>query len=393
MRAERFTGGRGVMLGAAVVGALGLLITLVGFFVAPGPALHSYLVAFCYWTGLGVAALILLCIFHASHARWMVVLRRAIESIPAALWLMVPLFLPIAVGMAHLYPWVEPPAGLSEHELGLLEHKRAYLNPPFFLLRAALYFGCWVLVAELLRRWSVRQDESGDGELTSKQRRLGAGALPALAVTLTFASVDWLMSLEPLWFSTVFGVYFFAGSFVSAIAVVTLCAALAFRRELDGGLATPEHLHSLGKLLFAFVCFWAYIAYSQYMLMWIADLPEEVPWYLARTGSGWRRVALLLFVGHFVVPFVALLSARLKRRPGPLAALAGWILLMHFVDLYWVVMPALHRDAPRVHWTDFSAFFGVGGAAVAFALFRLRGGYAVPVRDPFLAASVRYTQP
>lgn len=396
MNLARFQGGRRAMVGAALAGALGLLLTGLGAFLRPTEALHSYLVAFSYWTGIAVASLLWLCIFHASHAKWMVVLRRSLEAMALLVLPSAALFLPVALGMGRLYSWVDPPEGLSEELRKLLEHKRPYLNRPFFLARGAAYFVLWGLVAHLLWRWSSAQDLSNgrpSEELLVRQRRLAAGALPFIAVALTFAAFDWLMSLEPTWFSTLFGVYYFAGSSVAAIAALTLSAIWGRGRLLPEKAVGPSHLHSLGKLLFAFVCFWGYIAFSQYMLMWIANLPEEVSWLIPRAKGAWRPVGQFLFVGHFAAPFVLLLSRERKQKPAFLAGMCLWILAVHYVDLLWVVVPALHPDAPGLSWADVTAFVGVGGIAVSFWLWRLRGHFTVPAADPFLAHSLRYSAP
>src|SRR5262249_42971530 len=229
--------------------------------------------------------------------------------------------------------------------------------------------------------------------LTVKQRRLGAGSLPFLALSITFAAFDWLMSLDPTWYSTIFGVYYFAGSFLGAIALLTLTTALARGANLFGSLVSPDHYHNLGNFLLAFTVFWAYIAFSQFMLIWIANLPEEVTWYLVRTGGKWRAVAVALAMAQFVLPFFALLSSEIKRNPRTLAAVAAWILVWHYLDVYWLVMPALHREAPAPHWTDLAAFAGVGGIAVAYTLWTLRGSYTIPVGDPYLHASLQFRRP
>jgi hypothetical protein len=247
------------------------------------------------------------------------------------------------------------------------------------------------VVAHLLRSWSVRQDAEGGVALTLRQRRLGAGSLPFLALTMTFASFDWMMSLDPRFFSTIFGVYWFAGSFMGAFAVVIVAAA-ATRHDPTafGHHASLEHFHSLGKFLLAFVSFWAYVAFSQFMLIWIANIPEEVPWYILRIDGGWRFVGMFLALFHFLVPFFLLLSRDLKRSPRSLSLVAAWLLLAHWVDVYWLVMPHLHADGPRPWIFDLTAFVGVGGAAVAFTILRMRGAATVPVRDPYLEESLRY---
>jgi hypothetical protein len=391
MTLSPYQGGRRplVLAGAAAAGGLGL--TLVGGLVLDARrALFAYLVAFVYWVGLSLGALVLLGALHASSARWSVVLRRFVETAAQAMPLFVVLFVPVALGMELLFPWVDPHA-LTGDLAHAVHNKLPYLNRTGFLVRAAVYFGVWIVVAHLLRAWSVRQDTAGGVALTRWQRRLGAGSLPFLALTLTFAAFDWMMSLDPRFFSTIFGVYWFAGSFMGAFAVVIVAGA-ATRGDPTafGHHMNVEHFHSLGKFLLAFVAFWAYVAFSQFMLIWIANIPEEVPWYILRIEGGWRWVGVFLAVFHFVVPFFLLLSRDLKRSPRALAWVAAWTLLAHWVDVYWLVMPHLHPDGPRPSLLDLTAFVGVGGAAVAFTILRMRGAAAVPVRDPYLEDSLRY---
>lgn len=390
---RKFDGGRSVMLGAGALGVVGLLIALAGIGVDPVPAMHSYLLAFVYWGGIALASVVLLQIFHATRARWMVVLRRAVELMASSVSIFVLLFIPIAVGMKHLYPWVDPPKGLSDHAIHLLEHKRPYLNVTFFLVRSFFYLLLATLIANRLLRWSVAQDTSGDIDLTARQRRFGVGALPFIALAFSFAGFDWLMSLEPLWFSTIFGVYYFAGSFLSAISLLVVITDRARGKNLYGNLVTPEHVHNLGKLMLAFTCFWAYIAFSQFLLIWIANLPEEVPFFIVRMKGAWGAVGASLIIIHFLIPFGCLLSRSLKRNRSSLAAVAFWILLVHAVDLYWLIMPALSPDRLVFHWSLIPAFVGVGGIAVAFGVWRARGHFTVPVRDPYLGDSLAYRQP
>ncbi len=387
-------GGRRALAISAAAGAAGLAVTFLGaLFGDPRRALTAYLVAYVYWIGLAVGALILLGAFHAAKATWPVVLRRFLETMPATLPLFAVLFVPILVGMRRLFPWVDLsalPAELAREAA----HRRPYLNVPFFLVRAAIYFVVWIAVAHLLRAWSIRQDSAGGVALTRRQRRLGAGSLPLLALTMSFAAFDWMMSIDPRFYSTIFGVYWFAGSFLGTFAVVIVAGALTRADPGQfGAHLTAEHFHSLGKFLLAFVAFWAYIAFSQFMLIWIANIPEEVPWYVLRTGGGWLWVASFLAVFQFAVPFFLLLSRPLKRNPRKLAWISGWLLFVHWIDVYWVVFPHLDPAGPRPSLWDLAAFVGVGGAAVAFALFRMRGAVAVPVNDPYLDESLRYLPP
>jgi hypothetical protein len=348
-------------------------------------------VAFVYWAGIALAALIMNMAFQAGKAKWYVVARRVLETIPLSGLLFLVLFLPIVLGMGKIFPWVDP-SHLEGELAHLAEHRRPYLNVPFFLVRSGVYFAVWIAVAHLLHGWSVRQDDEAGFALTQRQRRLGAGALPFVALVMTFAAFDWQMSADLHLASTIFGLYWFAGSFLSAFAVLILALHALRADGLPGALVNANHWHSLGKYLLAFTAFWAYIAFSQFLLIWIANLPEEVPWYLARGQGGWLGMAVFLIVFHFLVPFFTLLSRDLKRRPRALAFVALYLLVVHYVDVYWVMMPALQHDAHGVspHLADLTAFVGVGGAAVAFVAWRLRGRAAVPVGDPYLQESLRY---
>jgi hypothetical protein len=388
-----FTGGRRLVLWATVVGAAGLAVTGLGAAVFDARrALYAYLVAFAYWLGIALGALILLGALHASNARWSVVLRRFVEHVPAALPLLLVLFVPIVLGSRHLFPWT---SDALEGELReLVAHKRPWLNLPFFVARGIFYFVTWVVVAELLRRWSLRQDGTGGVTLTRWQRRLGAGSLPLLALTLSFAAFDWLMSIDPRFYSTIFGVYWFAGSFLAIFAVIIIAGVLTRNDPTQfGAHMNVEHFHSLGKFLLAFTAFWAYIAFSQFLLIWIANVPEEVPWFILRIDGGWGVVGAILAAFQFLVPFFLLLSRDLKRSPRALAWVAAWVLLMHWVDLYWLVMPHLDPAGPRPSLWDLSAFVGVGGLTVAFAVARMRGTLAIPARDPYIEDSLRYLPP
>lgn len=387
---ERFEGGRLPMLLSAAVGAAGLGVTGVGWGVDTRRALFAYLFAFAYWGGLAVASLLLLGIFHASKARWPVVLRRMLETMAGTIPLFAVLFTPILAGANELFIWTNPSPSLPEQELAKLHHKQAYLNLPFWGARAVLYFGLWIAVSELLLRWSRRQDETGEQVLTLRLRALGAGTLPLVALALSFASLDWLMSLEPLFVSTIYGLYYFSGAFVGALALLTVATAVARGPNLYGSLINASHRASLGKFLFAFSIFWAYIAFDQYFLIWIAHLPAEVRWYIPRISGAWEKVALFIVIARFLIPFVVLLSRPFKEHRRLLTAMAVWILVGHAVDLYWLVLPVVDPAAPRLHWTDFSAFAGVGGASLAFALWRLRGHYTLPLKDPYLHESLAY---
>jgi len=391
---QRYDGGRNVMMGAGAIGLIGTLATIAGMFTADGrAAAYSYLFGFAYWGGMALAAVVLLQIFMATQARWMVVLRRPVEIMAVTVTLFLILFIPIILGMKQIYSWVEPAADLPRETLKLLEHKRPYLNTGFFVIRSFGYLLLATVVAQRLFGWSTKQDTTGDIQLTTRQRRLGAGALPFVALMFSFAAFDWLMSLNPTWFSTIYGVYFFSGSFVSVLALLIVVTDRARGKNLYGDYVSPEHIHNLGKLMLAFICFWTYIGFAQFLLIWIAGLPEEIPFYLVRMHGGWAAVSIFLIFGHFFIPFGLLLSRSRKRHSGRLSLVAFWVLLVHAVDIYWLIVPSLDPNALVLHWSLLTAFVGIGGLSVAFAMWRIRGHFTVPIRDPYLADSLAYKQP
>src|SRR5438105_2490741 len=367
---DRYSGGRVALVWSAGVGAVGLVLTAVGLAFDAKRTMLSYLVAFLYFLGLALGMLALNMANHAARARWHVVIRRIIEVMHSPLPVFVLLFIPILVFAKHLFVWIDPPASLGKEILDNLRQKSGWLNFPFFIIRAAVYFAVWLVVSELLFRYSVAQDIDGSSRWTRLQRRWGSAGLPLVGFTVTFAAFDWIMSLNPTWYSTLFGVYYISGFFLASLAILTIVVTIT--RDDPGSFGahtTPAHFHNLGKLLLAFTAFWGYIAFSQYMLMWHANLPDEVPWFLVRTRGAWKPVSVLLVVGHFIVPFFALLSRDLKLHPRALAVVAGWLLFVHFVDLVWLVMPSapLHDLGPRwapggfaVPWTLGPAMVGRG---------------------------------
>lgn len=395
---ERYTETPRLMVPAFGIGILGLVLTAVGAFVGDArAAAHSYLFAFTYWVGISVASIIMVAIFHASKAKWMTVLRRAMETMAVSVPIFVPLFFGLLPFMKDLYPWW-PGSALASHMTELELHQMSfkqhgYLNPTFFAVRQVIYFGVWIFVSQRLYSWSTRQDEAGELMFTEKQRVLGPGSLPFLALTITFAAFDWLMSLTPLWQSTIYGAYYFAGSFLAAFCLLTLATANAQGKNLYGNLVTTAHYHNLGKLMLAFVAFWAYIAFSQFLLIWVANVPEEATWYHVRIFGIWEWVSVALFFVQFMIPFAILLSRNLKLQARKLSVVAIYLLIAHALDMYWLIFPAYDREHPAFPWTIIPAFFGVGGIVVGYALFRARGRYTVPVKDPYIAESLRYVQP
>jgi hypothetical protein len=367
----------------ALVGAVVCAILGAG---NPKQFFFSWLVSFLFFLSLALGALFFVLIQYAAQGGWGIVLRRIGETTFAMFPVMAALFLPVVLGLHDLYSW----AGSGAEDNALLRWKAPYLNVPFFLIRAALYFGIWSFIALLYYRSSRGQDETGDPAVSARLRRLAGPAIIVLALTQTFASVDWIMSLTPQWYSTIFGVYFFVGSFVGFIALLSVVAVAMRRAGLLDTIISAEHLHDVGKLLFAFTAFWAYIGFSQFFLIWYANLPEETIWYKTRIEGSWMPVSLLLMTGHFFAPFFYLMGRTVKRKGATLAAGGAWLLAMHFVDLYWQVMPTLHPEGFRPSALDAAALVTIGGCVVAAASWLMRRQALVPVRDPRLAESLTF---
>jgi hypothetical protein len=385
-----FKGGGRAPLIALGVGAAGLLILVLGLFIDRRQTAYSYLAAYAWAASLPLGALLFLMTGHLMGSVWTIPFRRITEGVVAAFPALAILFVPVAIGLGDLYSWAGAPGPGADdpHVQHLIHHKHAYLRGDFFIIRTAVYYALWIGLGTILCRWSIAQDR--DPARASGPPRVASGAgLPAMALTLTFASFDWLMSLMPQWFSAAFGLYFFAGSAVGGLALIVALSDRANRTLLAGALG-PSHFHALGKLLFAFVVVWAYIAYSQGFIIWIAHKPEEIVWYVARVRSSWGWVTLALVIGHFALPFFLLMPREVKRRPKLLTIGAIWLLAFHYLDIHWLVLPAL-RPGFYPHWLDLGALAFVGGLTAAFGLWRMRGLPVVPIGDPRLPAGMRYT--
>jgi len=378
-----------VVVGSLVVATLGLVVLGIGMIVDAPRACFAYLAAWTYGVSIAIGALLLLMIGHAAKASWMVVTRRTTEAVVDALPLYALLFVPIAASLSRIYPWAGDVGALEPGVREAVLHKRAYLNPTFFVVRTGVYFAILIAVGALLGAWSRANDVRPSLAWTHRMRALSGGGLPVVGLTLTWASFDWTMSLQPAWSSTIFGLYDFAGAFVGAIALVCILEGLPSRRA-GGSAMSADHAQALGRVLFAMVIFWAYMAFSQLLIYWIGDLPEEVSFYAVRTAGSWRGVTAVLVVGHFVLPFFALLSRPLKRRPAYLAAVGGWMLAMHAVDIYWLVLPVHDVSGVRPHWVDVAALAFVGGLSCAWVTVRYRAAAPMPRFVPGLAEGIHY---
>jgi hypothetical protein len=369
---------------AMIVGAIGILASFAGAAFASDQFFRSWLLSYLFWFAIALGALPLVMLHHLVGGRWGFATRRILESATRTLPLMGILFVPLAFGIHSLYEWSDEAVVAQDI---ILQHKSPYLNTPFFLLRAVLYFAAWLILGWLLNRWSDEQDRSRDASIVKRFQRLSGPGLIIYALTITFAATDWVMSLEPRWFSTIYGMMFMVGQTLTTLAfVIAILALLADTPPLSGFLK-PEILNDLGNLLFAFIMLWAYLAFSQYLIIWSGNLPEEIPWYLRRSQGGWQWMAVALALFHFAIPFFLLLIRRYKRQRQVISSIALAVVIMRFVDLMWLVVPA-HEPAFRVHWLDLATLAGIGGLWFAGFSRQLRKRSLLPLGDPEFRSGV-----
>jgi hypothetical protein len=364
---------------AFIVGALFLLVLLVGAVFNRRQIFQSYLIGWTFWTGIAIGSIALLMLQHLTGGGWGFVIRRVLEAATRTLPVMAILFLPVILGAHDIYHhWLDHEE-LAKH--AVVQFKTPYLNLPFFIVRAVIYFAVWLALMFFLNKWSLAQDRTADNRYTKNMRVLSGPGMVALIFTVTFASVDWYMSLEPEWFSTIYGFIFVAAWSLSALAFVIAIMARLSREEPMKRIVAPLHFHDLGKLLLALVMLWAYFAFSQYLIIWSGNLPEEIGWYIVRTSTVWGTIVVGIAILHFGAPFLFLLSRDLKRRPGKLVFVAVLILLMRAVDLLWMLVPAF-RDEHKWIWMDVIALIGFGGIWLGLFTWQLSKRPLIPINDP-----------
>lgn len=384
---------------ALIVGVILLILSIVGAIVESSMGrngvaqfFRSYLLGFIFWIGIALGCLGLLMLQHLTGGAWGMVIRRVLEAGTRTLPLMLVLFIPFAIlGLGYVYGWVHPHEYTqSEEVIKIIEDKHKYLNVPFFLIRAVIYFAAWLGLMFLLNKWSLEQDRTADRALTRKLKTLSGPGLVLFVLTVTFASFDWVMSLDPEWFSTIFGLLFVAAWTLSAFSFVIMVMAMLSDRPPMGHVVQPRHFHDLGKLLLAFVMLWSYFAFSQWLIIWSGNIPEETRWYLNRIRGGWGVVGMGLIVLHFAFPFLLLLSRGLKRNARALARVGALLLLMRFVDLFWLVVPEYHRGHFGLSWMDIVLPLGIGGLWVAFFAWQLKQRPLLPINDPYLEQAIAH---
>lgn len=373
--------------GALAAGGVGLLLCALGWFTNAGQFYRSWLFAFVFWIGLAVGCLSITLIHNLTGGMWGLVIRRLLEAGARTLPWFALLFLPVAIGLPYIYVWAQPEVVAKDL---ILQKKALYLNAPFFLARAAFYFVVWFVLGHFQTKWARAVDEGPSYLKASRRLRgLGGAGLLLMGLTITFSAVDWGMSLNPHWFSTVYGVLFMVGQALSAMAFIIVCVALLGGAPPLSRVLGKEQVHDLGKLMLAFVMLWAYISFTQFLIIWSGNLPEEVPFYIQRLHGGWQYLALALVVFHFALPFAVLLSRDLKRNARTLALVAGLVLAVRVVDLYWLIGPdlaghhgPLHGSGVHPHWLDLSALLAIGGIWLFLFGREYRSRPVLPVGEP-----------
>ncbi len=367
------------------IGIAGLAACVVGWIVSPKEFFVAYLFAIVVFIGLSLGALALLMIHHLTAGFWGYGARRFLEAAMANLPVLALMFIPIFFGLHYLYEWTNPAAVAASE---LLQKKAGYLNTAGFIGRTVVNFAIWIVMSRFLLKWSAEQDVTHSVEPTRKMRTLSGPGLVIYPISMTIASVDWIMSLEAFWYSTVFPVLVCIGQVLSALAFVILLLADAARSAELGPLTSEDSFHKLGNLLLAFTMLWAYLAFSQLLIIWSGNLPDEIRWYLHRVSDGWRYVAGFIALFQFFLPFFLLLMRPIKKRRQLLASVAACVFLSHIVTIWWTVAPSFHSEVFFIDWLAFAALFGVGGIWFAAFLWNLERRRLVPLNDPRFAVSV-----
>jgi hypothetical protein len=369
---------------AWMVGALGTLASIAGFFTDREQFFRSYLIAWLFCLGIALGCYAIALLHQLSRGAWGLMIRRPLGAATRTLPFLLLGFVPIALGLQYLYSWARPGA-LDDP---LIAEKAWWLNPNGFIIRGCIYFAIWMLFALVLNRLSRRQDEVKSDKLFRRMQAVAAPALVLYVLVATAASVDWIMSLDPHWYSSLFGMMFVVGHGVAGFSFVILVALYLSGRAPMNEHLQPRHFHDYGKLLLAFVMLWTYMQLSQLIIVWSGNLPEEVTFYLNRTAGGWKFLSIALVLGHFALPFALLLSRDLKRNARKLAFVAGLLLIMRWFDIYWLAAPAFAHGGEaqglHFHWLDLATLVGLGGLWTALFLRQLAARPLLPVFEPFL---------
>ena len=372
---------------AFVLGIAALVLAALDGIRAPEQFFRSYLLAFIFWLGFPLGCAAFLMVHHLTGGFWGLPIRRPLEAGTRTLPLITALVLPLLLGVGRLYSWTNPNLVAADV---VLKSKQLYLNLPFFLIRNVIYFAVWWALIRGLNRWSDEQDRTGDPRIALRLENMSGPGLVLYGLTVTFFSIDWIMSLEPHWFSTIFGMIFMVLQVLSALALAVFVAGFLSQYEPIASVITSDRFNDLGNLVLTFVMLWAYLSFSQFLIIWAGDLINEIPWYLTRARGGWAMIAVLLIFLSFAIPFFLLLMRPIKRRVETLSTLCGALILITFVDVYWMVAPAFEKAGPRFYLLDFLLPVGIGGIWVASFVAQLKSRPLLPLHDPRFEGALQH---
>ena len=362
---------------------IGIILGVIGYIIEPARAAFSYLTSYIYLVSIGIGSLFLVALEYTAGATWSTPFRRIVEFLAATVPLLIILAVPLLFNLHDFFLWANKEVVVNDK---ILEGKTVYLNVPFLLIRLAFILVSWMIFYLVITKNSRKQDETGDQNLTTRNIKISTVFILWFAVSISIIAVDWVMSVEPHWFSTIFGAYYFAGTTWSALAALTLIVILLNENGYLADKIKKDHYYSLGTMLFAFTCFWGYMAVSQYLLIWYGDLPAETTWFIHRWHGAWSVLSIALIAGHFIVPFLALLSFPSKTDPKRLKFMSIWILVFHFIDVYWMIMPGMKLESGGYFfsWSDLVFPIAVVGLLMIVFNSMAKKHNLIPVRDPKL---------
>jgi hypothetical protein len=363
---------------AFTFGAIGIALSLLLAFWNPDQFFRSYLFAYVYWLAIPMGCMAILMLHHLTGGWWGYPIRRLLEAGTRTFLPMAVLFVPVLLGMTRLYKWAQPASVAADP---MLQYKRPYLNPPFFTVRAILYFAIWFVLAWFLNKWSSEQDRTGDPRLAARMEAISGPGLILWGIAVTYSSIDWVMSLEASWFSTIYGMIVMIVAALTAMSFVIFVLRKLSGQEPIAAAVTPAQFNDLGNLMLAFVMLWAYLSFSQFLIIWAGNIKSEIPWYMSRAFGSWAVVAVILIVLHFALPFLLLLQRGVKRRLRVLSMVAGMLIVLSLVDVFWLVAPA-YQDSPRIHLLDIFAVVGLGGIWLGAFFRELKKWPLLPLQDP-----------
>jgi hypothetical protein len=369
------------------LGVIGAVLAIILGFLSPAQFFRSYLVAFAFWVSVPVGCEAILMMHHLTGGWWGLPIRRLLEAGTRTMWVMAVLFIPVLLGMSRLYDWAQPDKVKADP---ILIYKSPYMNQPFFTVRSIIYFVIWIALAWVLNKWSADQDRTADPGIEGRFITLSAPGLILWGIAVTYSSVDWFMSLEPHWFSTIYGMLWMMVASLLAMSLIVFVLQRISGFEPVKSVILPSRLIDLGNLMLAFLMLWAYLSFSQFLITWQGNVSDEITWYQTRMFHGWRPVAILLIIAHFAVPFLLLLQRPIKRRIARLSLVSAILIVLTLCDVYWLILPAWYPGGPDLHLVDLFLVVGIGGIWVAAFFWQLMRWPLLPLHDPRFEGALQH---